>query len=129
MQKCKYLDDLGIPRKEQGTNFIKGSFKRRRRWAKARKKYGFDERETWDLERSFVEWIYTRVMMYKDCTKDIIDLKFHKIPYKDAEITQKEAIDRILQLSQAYLKDDTVNHNAVKDICDLWKEVSYCMWW
>ena len=97
MQKCKYLDDLGIPINEYGTNFMEDTDHRAGSWAKEREEYGFDNRETWNLDRIFIEWIYTRVLMYKEYT--ICNLDYHKFTYKDSEITQAEAIDKILELS------------------------------
>ena len=58
MQKCKYLDDLGIPINEYGTNFMSNDDPREKGWSKERKEYGFDNRETWNLDRIFIEWIY-----------------------------------------------------------------------
>lgn len=135
MQKCKYLDDLGIPMNEYGTNFMSDDDHRAESWAKEREEYGFDNRETWNLDRIFIEWIYTRVLMYKEYS--IVDLDYHKFPYKDLEITQAEAIDKILELSKEILlmddyysiKNSEKTINNQREICDLWKEVLPAMWW
>ena len=42
-----------------------------------RKEYGFDGRETWNLDKIFIEWIYTRVKYYKEHT--CADMDFYKI--------------------------------------------------
>ena len=95
MQKCKYLDDLNIPIHEYGTNLVSDYHDcRASSWLKEREEYGFDNRETWNLDRIFIEWIYTRVMMYKECC--ILDLNYHKFAYKDLELTESEIIDKIL---------------------------------
>ena len=39
--------------------------KRQGRWKKERKKYGFDERQTWNLNTTMIELLYERVMMFK----------------------------------------------------------------
>ena len=39
--------------------------KRQGRWKKERKKYGFDERQTWNLSTTMIELLYERVMMFK----------------------------------------------------------------
>lgn len=131
MQKCKYLDDLNIPTHEYGTNFVSDYHDRRAgSWFKEREEYGFDNRETWNLNRIFIEWIYTRVMMYKECC--ILDLNYHKIAYKDLELTQGEIIDRILELAKEILLDinnDNLFYNNSREICDLWKEILPYMWW
>ena len=129
MQKCKYLDDLGIPINEYGTNFMSDDDPREKDWSEERKEYGFDNRETWNLDRIFIEWIYTRVMMYKEYT--IVNTDFHKITYKDNKITQGQAIDKILELAKQSLlsNDEELFYENSREICDLWKEVLPCMWW
>lgn len=120
MQRCKYLDDLGIPINEYGTNFMSDDDSRQKSWTKEREKYGFDNRETWNLDR----------MMYKEYT--IVNTSFHKIPYKDAEITQGQAIGMVLSLAKQCLlnsNDDKLFYDNLREICDLWKEVLPYMWW
>lgn len=129
MRKCKYLADLGIPINEYRANFISKDKKRRIKWAMERKEYGFDERETWNLDRTFIEWIYTRVMMYKERAN--VDTNFYKIRYKNATITQGQAMDKILELSKQILlesDDSTLYYINSREICDLWKEVMPYMW-
>ena len=55
MQKCKYLDDLGLKIEEYGTNFISDDDSRKENWAIEREEYGFDGRETWNLDKIFIE--------------------------------------------------------------------------
>lgn len=130
MQKCKYLEDLGLKIEEYGTNFMSDDDPREAVWAKEREEYGFDNRETWNLDHIFIEWIYTRIMMYKD--KTIADTSFHKVPYKDKEITQGEAMDKILDLCKEILlekNDGKICYENTREICDLWKEIVHLMWW
>ena len=130
MQKCKYLEDLGLKTEQYGTNFMPDDDKRAKKWAKERKKYGFDNREIWNLDRTFIEWIYTRVKMYKEYAT--IDMNFHKVKYKDNMITQGEGIDKILELAKEILLDienDELFYENVREICDLWKELLPYMWW
>jgi hypothetical protein len=84
------------------------------------------------MDRIFVEWIYTRVMMYKEVT--IVDTSFHKIMYKEKEITHGEAIDKILELAKECLMhtdidDEQLWYDNTREICDLWKEILPYMWW
>ena len=130
MQKCKYLDDLGLKIENYGTNFISDNDPRKKVWKKERKKYGFDSRETWNLDRIFIEWIYTRVKYYKE--HNCIDMSFYKFKYKDSMITKDEVIDKILELAKEILLDINNSELFVKnseEICDLWKEVLPYMWW
>ena len=130
MQKCKYLEDLGLETKQYGTNFVSDNDCRAEYWKQEQKDYGFDNRETWNLDRMFIEWIYTRVMMYKE--RACVDTSYHKFPYKNESITQGEAIDKILEYSKQILLDDlndTLFYANSREICDLWKEILPYMWW
>lgn len=130
MQRCKYLDDLGLKIEEYGTNFMPDDDPRSDKWAMEREEYGFDVRETWNLDNTFVEWIYTRVLMYKE--RNCVDTSFHKVSYKDSSITQEEAMDMILSLSKQILLDmdnDELRLKNFREICDLWKEILPLMWW
>lgn len=130
MQRCKYLDDIGLKIENYGTNFMPDGDPREEYWSKEREEYGFDNRETWNLDRIFMEWIYTRVMMYKECT--IVDTSFYKVKYKDEFITHGEAMDKILDLAKQALLDsekDEVWYKNLREVCDLWKEVLPLMWW
>lgn len=131
MQRCKYFDALGLKPEEYGTNFIADNDFRSGQWAQEREQYGFDSRETWNLDRTFIEWIYSRVMMYKEVTK--IDMNFYRVPYHDGEITVGAAVDEILRLAREILtgeeNDEQIMLDNSREICDLWKEVLPHMWW
>ena len=130
-KRCKYLDDLNIPITEYGTNFINEyEDSRRRKWRRQRTKYGFDERETWNLDTQFIEWIYTRFKMYKEIAGNYIDLDIHEFHYIDKEITQKEAIDIILASCEDYFKAKFHNRKMLSpEIGRLLIEVMPAMWW
>ena len=134
MQKCKYLDDLGIRIEEYGTNFISDEDERNESWAKQREEYGFDVRETWNLDNTFIEWIYTRFMMYREHC--IVNLDYHKISYKSEEMTQREAIDKVIYLAKEVLqnedwdaKGEKMKIENMEEICEILKELLPYMWW
>ena len=134
-QKCKYLDDLGLNIVSYGTNFCDNTDKRYKKWMKEREKYGFDSRETWNLDRIFVEWIYTRFKMYKEVGGEVVDLSYHKFPYttksgKTKELTQLQAINKVLNYCEKYLKADFIDAEFFpKNIWDLLGELMPSMWW
>lgn len=136
MQKNKYLDDLGIPIKNYGTNWTKDGDKREKRWKRQRKKYGFDERETWNLDHLFVEWLYSHLTMYKEIC--CVDLTYHKFVFKDKEYTQEEAIDYIIDICKEYITTyDEVSFtdkendllDKVADAIRMFAEIHPAMWW
>ena len=126
---CKYLDELGIPLTKQHTNFCDKTDDRWNRWKKQRKKYGFDDRETWNLDRMFVEWIYTRFKMYKEIGGKIVNLSYHKFQYKDREVTQEQAIDIIIEACKNYLLEIETEDALSPEIYKLLGEIMPAMWW
>ena len=136
-QRNKYLENLGLSIYDYGVN-MKGDKNdkdfRIPRWKKQRKKYGFDERETWCLDQIFVEWIYSRFMMYKKIGGKVVNLKFHKVHYKGQKITQKEGIDIICDFCEDYLKTEFSNRYKYSQIFEadtmkLLGELMPYMWW
>ncbi len=129
MQKCKYLDKLGLKRTDYGTNFVQDK-RRNKYWKKQRRKYGFDEREVWNLDKTFIEWLYTHIKMYEDTAP--VDLEYHKILYKGEELTQLEAMDQISELCTEILlhsDSDSLEKQYCLEICGLWGALLPYMWW
>ena len=144
--KNKYLDEIGA--KEYFTNFFtsKKDIKREmaedgraKKWQKERDEYGFDSRETWNLDSTMIEWIYTRFKMYKEVCNVDLDVEYIKFPYTDAEgirdLSQADAIDLILDRCEKYIKAD---FQEAKDMYselfddNFWKlfgELLPAMWW
>ena len=95
-------------------------------WKKQRKKYGFDERQTWNLNTTMIELLYERLMMYKEIAA--IDLSFHKITIEGEEKTHGEWVDILISLSEIYLNDFYDEENEER-IWDIWSKISWSMWW
>ena len=133
MQRNKYLDDLGIPITEYGTNFIGDNDERNKEWEKEREEYGFDNRETWCLDRILAEWMYSRFIMYKEVT--IVNLDYHKYNIDGKEWTQRECIDKIIENTKFYLcnetyaPDSTEVYEKLSEAIKIMSEVIFDMWW
>ena len=133
MQRNKYLDDLGIPITEYGTNFIGDNDERNKEWEKEREEYGFDNRETWCLDRILAEWMYSRFMMYKEVT--IVNLDYHKYNIDGKEWTQRECIDKIIENTKFYLcnetyaPDSTEVYEKLSEAIKIMSKVIFDMWW
>ena len=114
-QRNKYLDDLGLDIKNYGTNFVDElKDDRKEKWKEQRKKYGFDEREIWNLDTIFVEWLYSHLMMYKEKASQIIDLSYHKVEWENKEITSEDAIDKIINIAKEVLIAENYDKREVK---------------
>ena len=94
----KYLDDLGIKRERYGSNFIKDQ--KIQRFIE-RRKYGFDHRQTVNMDLIFAEWLYSRLMMLLEQTMD--DLTFHSVDFEGNTYTIEQAIHRILNATKEYI--------------------------
>lgn len=134
LKHFKYLDDLGIKLENYYTNFCDNTDERFPKWLEEQKEYGFDERETWNLDRMFIEWVYTRFMMYKEIGGKTVDLSFHKFKFEGVkggikEVTQEEAIDIILESCKKVLLEDDINSRLPDNVMNLFCDVLPAMWW
>lgn len=98
MKRNKYLDKLGIDIENYGSNFVK---ERKLQRFFERKKYGFDYRETINMDLMFAEWLYSRLMMLIEQSDD--DLTFNSVVFEGEKYTIEEAIQRILKATREYL--------------------------
>lgn len=132
MVRNKYLDDLGITRENYASNFIKdGKIQR----FIERGKYGFDYRQTVNMDLIFAEWLYSRLMMLLEQTMD--DLTYNTIEFEGKTYTIEQAINYIIDASKEYLyyyemvwgyvssdEEETERINvAMKSATRLWAEV------
>ena len=129
-----YMDLLGIDIGKYATNFCDNTDRRYKSWMKERKKYGFDNRETWDLDMSFVFWLYEHLKMYVDVT--IIDLEFNKFEIYECTWTQKQAIEKIIEILEEIILYDGFSMDKEEDLREkfkyamgLWAEIWPSMWW
>lgn len=133
--KRKYIDNLGIKYTEtpQGWNADIGD-NRLPRWEKERETYGFDERETWDIDYSFYLWLYERLMMYNEV--NCINTEFHKFDFEDEVLTQQQCIDRMIEGCELFLDQ---NKNNIKSTDEEFKKAGdvpyifamciHSLWW
>ena len=103
--------------------------KRQGKWKRERKKYGFDERQTWNLSTTMIELLYERVMMFKEIS--FVDLDFHRIIIDNEEKTQSEWINIIIGLCENYLVEDDTDETDELEvrIWEIWSKISWHMWW
>lgn len=127
--KRKYLDDINVKNR-----WDQISDKRDKRWKKQRKKYGFDDRETWGLDEAFYQWLYERLMMYKEIGGRIVDLDAPQFEYGGKTYSQAKLIDEMLKrlrfnFSEEYNDFDQEQFAYVHEIEKIWATVLPAMWW
>ena len=132
----KYLEDIGLRVEQITSNVCGDNDDRKSRWDKQQELYGFDERETWALQTTFVEWLYSHLKMYLDIGGKVVDLDFYTFEYKSEQYTQRKCIEIILSACEKFLKaedpfwDD--DDSIVRDMMDaikLFADMFPAMWW
>lgn len=96
------------------------------KWKEFREKYGFDIRDTWNLNTVLMIFIFERVSAYNEF--NCVDTTFHKREYDGVEITFQDALDRIIAGSRLYNMKD-IEDKLVKDVLPLFNLFLDCFWW
>lgn len=130
MNNHKYLTELGIDIADTPYGWNEPDDSRLKDWKKQQNTYGFDERETWSLDATFIYWLYERVKMFNEV--NIVDTEFHKFNINGKELTQQQCINRIIELCKTYFKkgiNEDIAFECVEETLDIWKAIIFQMWW
>ena len=129
-QKNKYLEDLGLKKKDYGVNWLSKSDDRMREFNYEKKMYGFCSAETWNMDRIFCEWLYSHCKMYLEKVEGIIDMEFNCIEIDGEEVTQLKCIQRILKLTGEALTDSDGEEATMKmrEAILIWAEIFPLTW-
>lgn len=128
----KYLDDIG---EDYSWVWKPEGSERDELFEKEREIYGFDSRETWNLDCVFYMWLYERLKMYIEYAGEIVNLNFHKFVYKEKEYTQLELINMMIERLESYFKKEDLfvsseeEYEPIKEIGEIWALVLPAMWW
>lgn len=126
----KYLDDIGVTDRPEN---LKGDHKSSKTWQQERKIYGFDERETWNLDYSFYLWLYERLKMYIKVASAFVDLNYHQFEYDGEKYTQLQMINLMLErleflFSPEYDDWNRTHVEYILEIPKIWAIVLPSMW-
>lgn len=142
----KYLDDIG---EDYSWVWKPEGSERDKTFEKEREIYGFDNRETWNLDTVFYMWLYERLKMFVEIGGQVVDLNFHKFDFKGKEYTQLELINMMIERLEYYFNEDARDskideyrkqgmgifeadnkaYEPVKEIGEIWALVLPAMWW
>lgn len=147
MRKHKYLE--GVLSKDYLTNGMcvpnasiaagYSTKKRKKKLKKQRKKYGFDERETWSMDFTLACWIYERFKWYEKHAP--VDLTCHKfdievlvkddpIEVEEKTVTQEQAIEYVFKYFEYYFKHDEDKEFIYYDYAmRIVTKIMPAMWW
>ena len=125
----KYLEDI-IP-KEEIFGYHDQLDNRHERWCEQEKVYGFCDMETWDLDTTFAQLLYERLMMYKEIAGEVVDLSYHKIDVLNTTLTLSECIDLMIEKCKMTIKEsDPFKYKKHMDtVWTIMKEVHGLLWW
>lgn len=130
-QKNKYLEELGLKKKDYGVNWVSRRDVRLRYFNYEKEMYGFCSAETWNMDRIFCEWLYSHCKMYLEKVEGTVDLEFHCVEIDGEEVTQLECIQRIIKLTGEALTepDGETATKQLREAILIWAEVFPLMWW
>lgn len=114
----KHLNEIGVSSDDPcvfNTEAPAGKKRHRKRFAKQRRQHGFDERETWSMDRTLATWLYEHLKVYEEVAD--VDLAYHKVTVEKlvrtkkgklkreaATVTLEEAIGLVLEYLEFYFK-------------------------
>lgn len=79
-----------------------------RKYQRIEMRDGFNPAETWDLERSFYQWLYEGLRSYMDYASDVIDLdadkEWYSLKYKGKWYTQRQLTELLLEKLEFVLR-------------------------
>jgi len=129
--KRKYLDDIGCRDRWDEWEYEGEAGER---FKAQREEWGFDARETFSLDWNFYQWLYERLIVYRDVGGKVVDLTFHKFEWKGVEYTQLEMIDKLIEelrwaLTGEDAYKDMEGYERLMEIGRMWAIILPSMWW
>ena len=157
ISRNKYLDNLYLEPEGYGVNWdlvdgkdiVEAGF----RWQEQQENCGgHDERELFNFDITFIEYLYTMLKMYVEYAGKDIDLNYHTFEYQNKKYTQLEAINYICDVLEEALVVRTreenvlenantkelilerpelpeIDYNKVGDAIALFGKILPAMWW
>lgn len=135
----KYIEDLGVKLFNMPYGYCSNNHdKREREWQQERYRYGFDSRETWNMDLTFIVMIYERLMMYNKINN--VNTDYETVIYKDKQYTLQQMIDTILDRCKAYILfcdkeydySDEQENEIIKNTSEVFEILSVVwrrLWW
>ena len=96
----KYLYDI-LPKGKTPYDFEFDDEIRNQKWESERQEFGFDERETWNLDFTFFCWLYERLKKYKEVSP--VDLTHEIVKVNNEEKNLGEWINIMINNAEALI--------------------------
>lgn len=85
-------------------------------------------RDCWNLDFAFYQWLKERLPIYLKDAGRIIDLEYFKLEFRGKEYTQKELIERMIELLH-FVDDYDLDLVKGKEVLEIWAMIAPAMWW
>lgn len=116
----KYLDELD----SEGTwNMTNPTDERNALWEKQQEEYGFDERDTWNLDHTMLELLYERIKMFIEVS-ETMNHDLNKVTVDGEELPFPEVVDNLLELCETVIR----NNNTFEIDFDEQAEIEKKIW-
>ena len=125
----KYLYDI-LPKGKTPYDFEFDDEIRNQKWEKERLEYGFDERETWNLDFTFFCWLYERLKKYKEVSPADLSCKIVKV--NDEEKTLEEWLDIMINNTESLILVDIYSEEKIdlaEFTIEIFKQTIFYLWW
>ena len=122
--KSNYLNEIGCEHKLYFNN------DERKKFEKERKEYGLASCDTWNLDITFLEFIYISFKMYNEY--NCIDTHFNHFYIDGEEWDMQKGIDYIIDETERCLisyRNDFSDTKISEKIYDVLKQLMPLMWW
>ena len=107
----KYLENI-LPKGKSPYDFECDDEIRNQKWEKEREQYGFDERETWNLDFTFFCWLYERLRKYKEVSP--VDLTHKIVKVNNEEKNLEEWVNLMISNSKDLILANIYSEENVK---------------
>ena len=125
----KYLESL-LPKGKSPYDFECDDEVRNQKWESERLEYGFDERETWNLDFTFFCWLYERLRKYKEVSPADLSCKIVKV--NNEEKTLEEWLDIMINNAESLILVDIYSEEKIdlaEFTIEIFKQTIFYLWW
>ena len=125
----KYLENI-LQKGKSPYDFERDDEIRNQKWKKEAEEYGFDERETWNLDFTFFCWLYERLKKYKEVSPADLSCKIVKV--NDEEKTLEEWLDIMINNAESLILVDIYSEEKIdlaEFTIEIFKQTIFYLWW
>lgn len=91
--------------------------------------------ECWNVDYNFIVWLNQHLKVYLQDAPKVVNLEYHKFEYQGQEYTQKQLIERMIELSDNLIEDghyfdwEEQYSSMTNELLDIFKLCFQTLWW